>query len=524
MSDTDIKEPSPLSSSGLGNIRTFLNSSKYKTRKPASSYLQSSFKNSKTQNRNFSLTSTAKYAFLALLVGLMGTIIQPIASQHISSGPLGKKVTIAKAWGDSSVNIWWPVDNARVTGVQPFKALVNGKNLGDYKMYWQVDKGQLNLMSDNYTDYPHKESSVDLTNWSWNGRGPYVLDFSAYDNNNQKFAEKFVSIYLDNVAAAPASNNDVKLTSQTFPAPNSDPAPVLVSAKIGKPLSGVKFYLDPNSNAKRQADAWRKSKPADALMMDKIASQPASVWLGGWNGDIKGDVNKLVTAAASKGAVPTMIVYNIPNRDCGGFSAGGAQTVDAYKAWIKNLAAGIGNRRALIVLEPDAVALTNCLSQAQLQDRYDMLKFAVATLKSLGSTWVYIDAGHANWLSPDEIAAKLKNAGVDYADGFALNTSNFTTTQDNLNYGKAVSSKIGGKHFIIDTSRNGNGSTPDSQWCNPLGRALGSKPTVSTGNPLADAFIWGKQPGESDGQCNGGPSAGVWWPEYALGLAQRANW
>ena len=37
------------------------------------------------------------------------------------------------------------------------------------------------------------------------------------------------------------------------------------------------------------------------------------------------------------------------------------------------------------------------------------------------------------------------------------------------------------------------------------------------------AYLWVKRPGESDGPCNGGPSAGQWWPEYALGLAQRQS-
>ena len=32
---------------------------------------------------------------------------------------------------------------------------------------------------------------------------------------------------------------------------------------------------------------------------------------------------------------------------------------------------------------------------------------------------------------------------------------------------------VGGKHFIVDTSRNGLGQTPDSQWCNPSRGALG---------------------------------------------------
>jgi endoglucanase len=75
---------------------------------------------------------------------------------------------------------------------------------------------------------------------------------------------------------------------------------------------------------------------------------------------------------------------------------------------------------------------------------------------------------------------------------------------------------------VIDTSRNGKGPAPENAWCNPAGRGLGADPTGSTGNSLDDAYLWVKQPGASDGTCNGGPAAGQWWPEYALGLAERA--
>ncbi|MFJ4217673.1 glycoside hydrolase family 6 protein, partial [Streptomyces hydrogenans] len=60
-------------------------------------------------------------------------------------------------------------------------------------------------------------------------------------------------------------------------------------------------------------------------------------------------------------------------------------------------------------------------------------------------------------------------------------------------------------------------------WCNPPGRSLGVPPTDRTGDALVDAYLWIKRPGDSDGQCRGGPSAGTWWPEYALGLARRAD-
>ena len=43
------------------------------------------------------------------------------------------------------------------------------------------------------------------------------------------------------------------------------------------------------------------------------------------------------------------------------------------------------------------------------------------------------------------------------------------------------------------------------------------RPTAQTGDPLVDALLWIKRPGESDGACNGGPPAGTWWPEDALG-------
>ncbi|NUT94690.1 MAG: endoglucanase, partial [Saccharothrix sp.] len=57
----------------------------------------------------------------------------------------------------------------------------------------------------------------------------------------------------------------------------------------------------------------------------------------------------------------------------------------------------------------------------------------------------------------------------------------------------------------------------------PPGRGLGARPTADTGIPLVDAFLWVKRPGESDGECQGGPAAGRWWPEQALELAKLAS-
>ncbi len=168
----------------------------------------------------------------------------------------------------------------------------------------------------------------------------------------------------------------------------------------------------------------------------------------------------------------------------------------------------------MVVLEPDALSL-DCL----YENSVGLLAEAVSILKSNVHISVYIDAGHSNWVPSADMATRLVDANVGTADGFSLNVSNFYTNEENIIYGEEVSALIGGKHFIMDTGRNGNGW--NGEWCNPSGRSLGENPNTQTGNSLVDAFLWVKPPGESDGTCNGGPSAGAWWAEYALGLVQN---
>ena len=146
----------------------------------------------------------------------------------------------------------------------------------------------------------------------------------------------------------------------------------------------------------------------------------------------------------------------------------------------------------------------------------------VHALKQAGAA-VYIDAGNANWQQAPEIADRLIKAGIGNAVGFALNVSNFHATPGNISYGNRLSSLVGGKHYVIDTGRNGAGRSVVADWCNAPGQAIGTAPTTNTGQPLADAFLWVKTPGQSDGPCHGGPRAGEWWAQYALELVKTAE-
>ena len=454
-------------------------------------------------------------------------------------------LTPVAAFASSNVDAWWPTSGATIQGAQPFKAMVPGLDVSQYDMFWQVDGGTWNWMSNSSTDYPHKEALVDVTGWNWHGKGPYTINFVARQNG-VVIAQQSETIYVggssggtsqpaatqtpaatvaSSATATPSTSNTsatatpVSATKTTTTSASATPT-TQQQATPQTTQSNI-LYVDPNSDAATQEAAWQENNPSGATAMATLAAQSTATWFGDWNSNVQNDVHTLIAAASAKGTIPVLVAYNIPERDCGGFSAGGSNNPAGYATWINSFAAGLGSSRAIVILEPDALAEISCLSTSDQQTRLTLLSNAVTTIKSDPNAKVYIDAGHSNWIDAGTMSKDLIAANIAHADGFSLNVSNFMATADEANYGTTVSQQVGGKHFVIDTSRNGNGS--NGQWCNPSGMAIGNLPTFSTGNSLIDAYLWVKVPGESDGTCNGGPSAGSWWASYALGLVQNAH-
>lgn len=295
---------------------------------------------------------------------------------------------------------------------------------------------------------------------------------------------------------------------------------VLLSAPAAHadPISQTSgFYVNPQSSPA----AWAAANPGDgraAAIRSQIASKPMASWFGNWSGDIGGAVGRYVGAADAVDKLPLLVAYNLPGRDaCGGHSGGGAGSVGAYDAWISAFAGAIGNRPAVVVLEPDSLGDFNCMNQQQINDRLGMLSRAIGQFRSKApNTWAYLDAGNPGWIDATTMAQRLNSAGVSNARGFALNVSNYFPTWENSNYGNRVANELRrygySKPFVIDTSRNGNGG--NGQWCNPGGRRIGT-PTQMGGG--AEMLLWLKTPGESDGNCGvgSGSSAGQFLPEVA---------
>jgi endoglucanase len=290
----------------------------------------------------------------------------------------------------------------------------------------------------------------------------------------------------------------------------------------GGPFAGRDLYVSPSTSAAAAAAA--ASDPTTKQLLSRIAAVPQAIWLaGGTPSSAASLVSGAVSAAGAQ--VTEFVVYDIPHRDCtGGQSAGGATSSTSYQNYVAAIASALTGAHAVVVLEPDALAGLDCLSATDQSSRLSLLKWATSKLAAKSNVLVYLDAGNYGWQSASTMAGRLTKAGIANARGFALNVSNFDPTSSEISYGSKISSLVGWKRFVVDVSRNG--TTPRvSGWCNPPGAALGVAPGSPTGYAGADALLWIKHPGESDGVCGAGiQPAGQFDVNLAVSLATLAGW
>lgn len=307
---------------------------------------------------------------------------------------------------------------------------------------------------------------------------------------------------------------EFRLADQVCGRPGEGDDPTARPDAAPAPGAGTPLYVDPDTQA---AEAAAAATGEARALLTRIAETPQSFWVTDQDpARAAAAVRDYTTRADDAGALGVLVVYAVPGRDCGLYSAGGVEG-SGYATWVDAVADALVGE-PWVVLEPDALPmLGDCDGQG---DRVGYLRYAAQALTDAGAR-VYLDIGHAHWLSAEEAAARLNQVGFDDAVGFALNTSNYQTTADSIAYGERVSALTGGATYVVDTSRNGNGS--NGEWCNPRGRALGEQPRVVDDETALDALLWVKLPGESDGTCNGGPAAGEWFGEIALELARNAG-
>src|SRR5580698_5520918 len=205
--------------------------------------------------------------------------------------------------------------------------------------------------------------------------------------------------------------------------------PGLASAATQAPAahslaSGTRFYVPPPAQGSVQQilQLLKSGQLKNAGLVTAMESVPSAVWLDGETaaqaaepgnqGSQQADaavarqVRLTLAAARLENAVPIFVAYNIPGRDCSEYSAGGAPTDAAYDTWIDAIGTALGDARAVVLEEPDALADLPgyCGSGYAAQfpgitntTRIDDVRYAVATLENDPGISLYLDAGNSAW-------------------------------------------------------------------------------------------------------------------------------
>jgi endoglucanase len=303
-------------------------------------------------------------------------------------------------------------------------------------------------------------------------------------------------------------------------------------------------------------NAYQHATGANRTLLGRLAAQPRAVWLGWSIPPSQVRAQAAQTVALAQNGNPNALtefatdeLYPWAIMQSNGFdqpSLKGHWNVSRDETWYRNMAAGIGSARALVVEQIDLPFARRIPStQPEQIDTY-----AARVLSANPHTTVYIDIGTYTWLSPTQAATLLIRNGVRYARGFSLNDTGYESTSDEDTYGASIVAAlakqgVSGKHFIVDTVENGQPYMPrdvhrtrgnvglnDTPRCHAriqtVCQRLGILPTTNVASSqwhlsaaaskdaalYCDGYVWSGQPWDIDG--------GPFLRKYALWLAANS--
>ncbi|SFC00158.1 Glycosyl hydrolases family 6 [Nocardioides terrae] len=196
----------------------------------------------------------------------------------------------------------------------------------------------------------------------------------------------------------------------------------------------------------------------------KVALRPHAAWFTAHTHSIStsleryiertqhGDPNKLVQFA---------LFRQWPDREARRHVPLTAADQAAYRSWMDTVAQTIGNRRVMIILEPDLALDAPGGHTADPAVRLSLVRYAAQRLSSLPNATVYLEAGAPDWLKASTATQLLIDAGIGYTRGFALGGTHHTSVGADVNYAAAIASGLAargypGKTAVLDTADNGH--------------------------------------------------------------------
>ena len=301
----------------------------------------------------------------------------------------------------------------------------------------------------------------------------------------------------------------------------------LPHASHSNPLAGMKWgvYKGPYYNS--IYPDYAQARGRDRQLLGKIALRPLMYTFGDWfaDSDAKSVAQQFIQdstggnpAVLSQAAIFRLDPWEGAACPHGSWNAADQQS---YKTWVSNFAAGIGQSRVALIVQPDLPFAECANSPVPLQ----LVNYAAQRFTALPHTTVYVDGG-ARYFPPfTQAVSMLEQAGIRNARGFSLNTSEYDTTSSEIEYGARLvqalaAAGIPNKHFVISTAENGagflngqyQGDVNNPRVCrtryDTLCVTLGIPPTTQVANPrwhlpgadaslafrYVDAYLWAGRP------------------------------
>jgi endoglucanase len=302
----------------------------------------------------------------------------------------------------------------------------------------------------------------------------------------------------------------------------------LAGALRPNPLAGMRWGVYTGSADNSPYPYYAHATGRNRQLLAKIALRPLMFSFGAWYADDQAKLAAQQFIAATTGGDPGVLsqvaVFRMDpweGQACPGSWSAANQA--SYRSWVDQFAAGIGASRVALVLQPD-LPFASC-SRSRVP--YELVSYAARAFSALPHTTVYIDAGARYWPMPFSAAPRmLELAGIRYARGFALNSTEYDSTGAEVEYGARIARALAaagypGKHFVVNTAENGapflNGQYPGGNPANPrvcsgphdrLCATLGIPPTTQVANRhwglsgydralaarYADAYVWVGRP------------------------------
>ena len=294
----------------------------------------------------------------------------------------------------------------------------------------------------------------------------------------------------------------------------------------GNPFAGASMYVNPDyAHNTLTSLANVAAGSNDARLIAAAQKLPTAVWLDSMNALAGGNANAgrlsltghldAALAQASAGntnVIVTLIVYDLPDRDCAAAASNGELHGTAGLATYKNQyidviyqaitsKAAYNSLRFALVVEPDSLpnmvtntSIAACAAVNSANLYVDGVAYAIQRLGSLPNAYLYLDIAHAGWLGwPNnmsgavtlftQVVSQANHGDLSIIRGFSTDVSNYTPAQepyinasnagllngsfyqsnpmfDELSYVKAlhdqfISAGFSNIGFITDTSRSG---------------------------------------------------------------------